>query len=156
MLVFSESYWNEREQICFIKLSLVLVRASDRDLSWAWRIARDMLKGLKSSHYEQVALSMNVYSTQMHFPLTKLGHATELQTQLGSLTPNISSFIEIAYCLLILCWLYFNLWFKVLPGNQSLQYTGLISKMLQFSLTMQNSKALLIFCSILACLSLCT
>lgn len=83
MLVFSESYWNEREPICFIKLSLVLVRASDRDLSWAWRIARDMLKGLKSSHYELVTLSMNVFSTQMHLPLTKLDHATELQTLWG-------------------------------------------------------------------------
>lgn len=43
-----------------------------------------MLKDLKSFHYQLVALSMNVSSTQIHVPLTKLDHATELKTPWSS------------------------------------------------------------------------
>lgn len=53
-----------------------------------------MLKGLKSFPYELVAFSMNVSSTQIHVPLTKLEHATELQTLWGNLAvPPLTSLL---------------------------------------------------------------
>lgn len=106
-------------------------------MTWAWRIARSTLKSGKSfslwasgSFSERVFLS-NTCATDKIRPCHWI---TEYLVQLGSLILYISSFIEIAHCILIMCWLYFNLWFKVvLPGNQSLQYAGLISRMLEYS-----------------------